>query len=402
MGKGDNPGMNLASASFDRLKSKGLEAYRAGQYSIANAYLAQAAELMLEMAVKAPTPTVREQRKSMAGELVELAREAKERAARSAPPPPARSGGGGGGSGGSNRQAEQSGGKEEDDASKADEWIVREKPNITFEDVAGLDQVKQDIRLKMIYPFKHPELAAQYGISKGGGILLWGPPGTGKTMIAKAMAGEIEATMYVISPAQIMSKWVGEAEQNVKKLFESARANAPSMIFMDEIEALVPSRSKEGSTGVMQRVIPQILQEIEGFDRKGDRAILFMGATNVPWNLDTAMLRPGRFDTRVYVPLPDPPARLKLLEIYLGRRPLGPDVDFDLLVDRLDGYSGADIKAIGQRAATIPFLEGVQSGVARPIGMGDILQALREISRSVTPNDLKRFEAWAKETAAAG
>src|SRR5256884_5814369 len=174
-------------------------------------------------------------------------------------------------------------------------------------------------------------------------------------MLAKATAGEIDATFFRISPADVLSKWVGEAEQNIKKLFDAARGEKRSIIFIDEIEALVPSRRDEGSS-VMQRVVPQLLQGMEGFDKK-TTPVMFMGATNVPWQLDPAVLRPGRFDEKVYIPLPDLPARRKMLELYLSKRPLDPDVDLDALAMKLNDYSGADIKYICDRAATIPFLK---------------------------------------------
>ena len=262
-----------------------------------------------------------------------------------------------------------------------------------FDDIAGLDDVKEDIRLKMIYPFNHPELAQRYGINVGGGVLLFGPPGTGKTMMAKAIAHEIGATFFVISPAQVLSKWVGEAEQNIRKLFEAAKAEDKSVIFIDEIEALVPKRKSDSST-VMQRVVPQILQEVEGFDRRADRALLFVGATNKPWMLDEAILRPGRFDARVYVGLPDAPARYKLLEIHLGDRPIDNDVDFGRLCDMLEGYSGADIKNIAQRAATIPFMASIGGEEPRAITMQDLVTVIEATGRSVHGADLARFEKF--------
>jgi transitional endoplasmic reticulum ATPase len=248
----------------------------------------------------------------------------------------------------------------------------------------------------MIYPFAHPELAQRYGIATGGGILLYGPPGTGKTMMAKAVAHEIDATFFVVSPAQLLSKWVGEAEQNVRKLFEAARAESVSVIFLDEIEALVPKR-KSDTSAVMQRVVPQILQELEGFDRRGDRALVFIGATNKPWMLDEAMLRPGRLDARVHVTLPDAPARFRLLEIYLGDRPLGTDVDFGPLCDRLDGYSGADIKSVAQQAAQRPFMEAIAGKDARPISMSDVAAVIDQTPPSVQPSDLVRYEKFQHE-----
>ena len=184
-------------------------------------------------------------------------------------------------------------GADEDGGASAEDWIVKDKPTVRFDDIAGLDDVKQQIQLKMIYPFQHPELAQKYGIDVGGGMLMFGPPGTGKTMFAKAIACELDATMFVISPAQLMSKWVGEAEQNVKKLFDAAKQEEKAVIFIDEVDALVPKRRSSQST-VMQRVVPQILQELEGFDRKAGRALMFLGlgATNEPWALDSAMMRP--------------------------------------------------------------------------------------------------------------
>ena len=160
-------------------------------------------------------------------------------------------------------------------------------------------------------------------------------------MLAKATAGEVDATFFRVSSADMLSKWVGEAEQNIKKLFDAAAGEKRAIIFIDEIEALIPARRDDGSS-VMQRVVPQILQGMEGFDKKGDRAVLFMGATNVPWQLDPAVLRPGRFDDKVYIPLPDVPARRKLLELYLSKRPVSGDIDFDRLAERLDGFTGAD------------------------------------------------------------
>jgi transitional endoplasmic reticulum ATPase len=260
--------------------------------------------------------------------------------------------------------------------------------------VAGLEDVKQDIRMRMIYPFEHQDLAARFGIKGGGGVLLYGPPGTGKTLLAKATAGEIDAAFFRVSPAEILSKWVGEAEQNVKKLFDAAASEERSIIFIDEIEALVPARRDEGSS-VMQRVVPQILQGMEGFDKQSKHPILFMGATNVPWQLDPAVLRPGRFDEKVYIPLPDLPARRKMLDLCLSHRPVATDVNLDELAVHLDGYSGADIKYICDRAATIPFMQSVASGQEGEITSQILIDSIHDAPRSVAPDALKRFEEWA-------
>lgn len=374
--------MPATFATFKRLKDKGVAALKGGDYVAAKPYLIQAAECMIELAEENKNATEKAEQESYARELIELAKDCDRRA----------KGGATAGAGGNRDRARASGG-DDDGGANADEWIIREKPTIRFSDIAGLEDVKQEIYLKMIYPFAHPELAGHYKIDVGGGLLLYGPPGTGKTMIAKAVACEVDATIFVVSPAQMMSKWVGEAEQNVKKLFEAAKAEEKSVIFIDEIEALVPARRSSDST-VMQRVVPQILQELEGFDRKAGRALMFLGATNEPWSLDPAVLRPGRFDAKVYVPLPDPPARLKLFEIYLAKRPLDDDINFTGLVERTDGYSGADIKAIAARAAQRPFLTAIGGGAPRPIAMDDILAALEETPPSVRKKDCEKYEQW--------
>jgi transitional endoplasmic reticulum ATPase len=374
--------------NFERYRQKGLDARRAGQWDSARIYLLEAARAMVELSKDAKGEELREGRRQMASRLLELARDceqAKSENRKNSPAPGRKS------SGGSPREKSS----EADGETSASQWVVKEKPSIRFADVAGLEDVKEDIRLKMIYPFQHPELAERFAIKAGGGILLYGPPGTGKTMLAKATAGEIDATFFRISPADVLSKWVGEAEQNIKKLFDAAAAEPRSIIFIDEIEALVPARRDEGSS-VMQRVVPQILQGVEGFDKKAGRPILLMGATNVPWQLDPAILRPGRFDEKVYIPLPDLAGRRAMLEMYLAKRPVAEDIDLGTLAARLEGYSGADIRYLCDRAATIPFLQSVASGEDGQITRAIFEDVLGDTPPSVTDEVLKRFEEWAK------
>jgi len=244
---------------------------------------------------------------------------------------------------------------------------------------------------------RNPKKYKRLGGTLPKGILLIGPPGTGKTMLAKATAGELDATFFTISPADVLSKWVGEAEQNIKKLFDAARGEKRAVIFIDEIEALVPARRDEGSS-VMQRVVPQILQGMEGFDKK-TTPVMFMGATNCPWQLDPAVLRPGRFDEKVYIPLPDVAARRKMLDIYLGKRPVDDAMDFNSLADKLDGYSGADIKYICDRAATVPFLQSVATGEEGEINLKILEDVLLDTPRSVTRETLAKFEHWSASQA---
>jgi transitional endoplasmic reticulum ATPase len=376
--------------TFERYQQKGLDARRAGQWDSARVYLLEAARAMVELSKDATGEELKEARRQTAAKLLELAKDCEK----------AKSEGRRQKSEG--RRTERGGGdasSEKEGESSADQWMVKEKPSIRFSDVAGLDGVKEDIRLKMVYPFEHPELAQRFGIRGGGGVLLYGPPGTGKTMLAKATAGELDATFFRVSPADMLSKWVGEAEQNIKKLFDAAANERRSVIFIDEIEALIPARRDEGSS-VMQRVVPQILQGMEGFDNKKEvRAVLFMGATNVPWQLDPAVLRPGRFDEKVYIPLPDLAARRKMLDLYLGKRPLEPGIDLDALATRAEGMSGADLKYACDRAATIPFLKSVATGDEGPITAQILTDVFEATPRSVDAGMLKRFDEWGRDVA---
>lgn len=376
--------MPATFATFTRLKDKGIAALKAGDYVAARPFLIQAAECMIELSEETKDAAKRADQESYARELMDLAKDCDRRA---------RGGKGAGRGGATTRDRTKDG---DDDGPSADDWVVKEKPNVRFDDIAGLDDVKQEIQLKMLYPFQHPELARKYGIDVGGGLLMYGPPGTGKTMFAKAIACELDATMYVITPAQIMSKWVGEAEQNIKKLFDAAKAEEKAVIFMDEVDALVPKRRTTDST-VMQRVVPQILQELEGFDRTAGRALMFLGATNEPWSLDPAMTRPGRLDAKVYIPLPDAEARFRLFEIYLAGRPLDDDIDFTVLVERTAGYSGADIKAICARSASRPFLESINGGDPRNIRLADLLAVIDATPPSVNARDEVKYRQWGVE-----
>jgi transitional endoplasmic reticulum ATPase len=376
----------------ERAQQLGLNAFRAGKWVDAETYFRQAAGEFLALSKGSKRDGHIEEIRAVwlerAKRLLQKADEAAAAAKENRRPVQVKHASAG-------KPSEQS--SEADGEASAQQWIVKEKPSIRFADVAGLESVKEDIRLKMIYPFDHPELAEKFGIKPGGGVLMYGPPGTGKTMLAKATAGEIDATFFIISPADVLSKWVGEAEQNIKKLFAAAAAEKRSIIFIDEIEALVPARRDDGSS-VMQRVVPQILQGVEGFDRKSGRSVLLMGATNVPWQLDPAMLRPGRFDEKIYIPLPDLPARRKMLEIYLCKRPLATNVDLDALAENLKGHSGADIKHFCDRAATIPFLRSVATGAEGEITAEVLAEVLNEVQPSVKPDQLARFIEWGKAT----
>lgn len=272
------------------------------------------------------------------------------------------------------------------------DWIVSEKPSVKFEDVAGLDNVKEEIKIKVIYPHLYPEKAKKYKVKTGGGILLYGPPGTGKTYIAKAIANELNAVFFSLLPSDIMSKWVGVAEQNIAKLFNAARKYDNVVIFIDEVEALIPKRRASDST-VMKRVVPQILAELDGLETKKGN-ILFIGATNEPQELDPATLRPGRFDEKIYIPPPDYEARKKIFQLNLKEKPLSENIDFDELAKISEGYSGADIAYICAKVSTIPFIESIETGNERNIEMRDILEVMDKIKPSVSKETVEKFEKF--------
>jgi len=277
-------------------------------------------------------------------------------------------------------------------------WLIQEKPDIRFEQIAGLESVKEQIRLKLLYPFQHPELAAEYGITTGGGILLYGPPGTGKTMIARAVAGEIDAAFFAIKPSEIMSQWVGVAEQNLQKLFVAAEEYPVSVIFIDEIESLAPKRRSSHST-VMQRVVPQLLAEMDGFSKRKN-TLLLIGATNEPWAIDSAILRPGRLDRLIYVSPPDLAARKRILELNLDKKPLAAEVQLDLLAQQTQGFSGADMAGFARRVCERAFIKAMQGQGLHPIQPTDFETELKEMSSSINSKDLTLFERFAKGQAA--
>lgn len=279
--------------------------------------------------------------------------------------------------------------------SESEEFDVAQRPTMRFSDIAGLESVKQEVRVKMLYPFTHPEEAERFRIKRGGGVLLYGPPGTGKTMMAKAIAGEIEAAFFSIKPSDIMHTEVGESEARVERLFKQARSHPISIIFIDEIEALIPARDGGKVHGMFKRLVPQILAELEGFETDGQNPLLFLGATNEPWALDPAVLRPGRFDIKVYVGLPDVPARERLLEIGFKKRPIASNIDFADLAEGLEGFSGADIINLCEKAAAQAFMRRVKESRGEDtITAEDIVTVLNDLSPSVTPANLKRFHKY--------
>lgn len=231
---------------------------------------------------------------------------------------------------------------------------VAERPTVTLKDVAGMADVKEQVRLRLIEPMTHRTLAGRYGLTVGGGMLLYGPPGTGKTFFARAVAGELDLPFYMVTAADIFGKYVGESERNVRKLFNDIRKNPLSVVFIDELETIFPKRTDEVHE-TTRKVISLLLQELDGID-KSKNPILLLGATNVPWLVDEAFLRPGRFDVKVYVGLPDFDARRQMLitAFAAGNVPHEPGLTAHM-AERTEGFSGADLCGVMARMRQIAF-----------------------------------------------
>ncbi len=250
-----------------------------------------------------------------------------------------------------------------------------EKPTINFDDVGGMDTVKKEIELKIIKPLAHPELYKAYGKKVGGGILLYGPPGCGKTYIAKATAGQVHAKFISVSLNDILDMWIGNSEKNLHEIFDLARENTPCVLFIDEIDALGASRSDmKQSSG--RHLINQFLQELDGIESSND-GVLILGATNTPWNLDPAFRRPGRFDRIVFVPPPDALSREAILRLKLKGKPT-ENIDYNQLAKKLGHYSGADIDALIDIAIELKLEASFADGIPKPIVTKDLITAAKK------------------------
>jgi len=266
--------------------------------------------------------------------------------------------------------------------------IEVEVPNVRWEDIGGLEAVKKQLVEAVEWPLKYPEKFERMGIKPPKGILLYGPPGCGKTLLAKAIATEAEANFVSVKGPEIFNKWVGESEKAVREIFRKARQAAPCIIFFDEIESVVARKDMiDDSSGVAGRVTSQILAEMDGIEELSD--VLVIGATNRPDLLDPAILRPGRFDRLIYVPPPDERSRYQILKIYTRGMPLAPDVSLKDLAIRTEMYSGADLAALCREAAMNALRRSLD---AEYVTRQDFEQAFDVVKPSITPQLLKEYE----------
>ncbi len=266
-----------------------------------------------------------------------------------------------------------------DDSSGQVEDDVMERPTMTFKNVGGLEELKEQIKMNIIYPFQNPALFKSFGKKIGGGILLYGPPGCGKTFIARATAGECHARFINIAINDILDMYVGGSEKNLHHVFELARRHTPAVIFIDELDAIGGSR-QQMRYHHSRMLTNQLLNELDGVETDNSE-ILVLGATNSPWFVDASLRRPGRFDRVLFVPPPDLKARVEILTLYLKGKPIEA-IDYTRVAKLMERFSGADVKAVCDMAADTVIMSAMRTGKVRPIRTEDLLEALKKVRPS--------------------
>ncbi|WP_432095754.1 ATP-binding protein [Streptomyces sp. bgisy100] len=269
------------------------------------------------------------------------------------------------------------------DPGDAAAWDVEVPGAVRLADVGGMREVKDRLEAAFLAPLRNPELRRLYGKSLRGGLLLYGPPGCGKTFVARAVAGELGAGFLSVSVNDVLDMWIGNSERNMHEVFEEARRQAPCVVFLDELDALGGKRSRTQSSG-MRNTVNQLLTELDGVDAAANEGVFVLAATNVPWDVDLALRRPGRFDRTLLVLPPDAAAREAILRYHLRDRPI-EKVELGKLVKLTDGFSGADLAHVCESAAETALLDSARTGTVRMIGMPDLLGAARQIVPSTEP-----------------
>lgn len=253
----------------------------------------------------------------------------------------------------------------------------------TLADVAGMDAVKQRLEVSLLGPIRHPELMAAYKMNARGGLLMYGPPGCGKTYLAKAVAGELGANFYPVGISDVLQHWLGDSERALHRIFETARRNAPCVLFFDEVDALGQRRAALANSSGLRVVVNALLAELDTATSTND-GVYVLGATNMPWDVDPALRRPGRFDRMIFVGLPDSEARAAIVRMNLRDRPV-ERIDPASVAKRTDGFSGADIAHVCDTATQLAMAESLRAGQVRPVRMVDVDAALAQIRPSPGP-----------------
>jgi len=291
-----------------------------------------------------------------------------------------------------------------------------EVPNVTWDDVGGLENVKRELQELVQYPVEHPEKFLKFGMTPSKGVLFYGPPGCGKTLLAKAIANECQANFISIKGPELLTMWFGESEANVRDIFDKARSAAPCVLFFDELDSIAKSRGGNAGDGggAADRVINQLLTEMDGMSAK--KNVFIIGATNRPDIIDSAIMRPGRLDQLIYIPLPDDKSRIQIFKANLRKTPMAKDVDLDYMAKVTKGFSGADITEICQRACKMAIRQSIEAEIRTERERAQNPDADMEVEefdpvpeltrvhfeesmkyarRSVTENDIRKYEMFA-------
>ncbi len=266
--------------------------------------------------------------------------------------------------------------------------VLIETPNVRWEEIGGLNSIKKELKETIEWPLKNPKVFKRLGIKPPRGVLMYGPPGTGKTLLAKAVAKETEANFISVKGPELLNKWVGESEKGIRRVFERARQAAPTIIFLDEIDAIAPRRGAyEGEGNVTERVVNTLLAEMDGLEELND--VIVIGATNRPDVVDPALLRPGRFDRLMLTPPPSEEGRVQILKIHTKKMPLTQDVDLKELATSTDGYVGADIESLCREAGIEALRESID---AKEVNMSHFKKALKRVKPSVSKDIFERYK----------
>ncbi len=367
---------NFLYDTFNIYYNRGMEAKENGNQDLAKRNLLLAAETLLKMA-KESKGEYQKSQMDRANRLIELANnlsiDVKPRVNNAKNP----------------NQAQK-----EEEKEEGTQFEASKIPNISFKDVAGLDDVKEAVNKRIILPMRRPDIYKRFNKEIGGGVLLYGPPGTGKTMIAKAIANEAQADFYAVKCSDIVSKWFGESEKNIKELFETARKSERAIIFFDEFEAIGAKRG-DGSSDAISRMVPELLAQIQGF-ATSNQQLLLLAATNRPWDIDSAFLRPGRFNEMIYIGLPDYEARLYMIKRNFKDVPISKDLHFEDIARDTEGFNGADVKELCERMKDGPISRMIkdESLTDEVITNEDYANARAKVHSSVRKEDLAAFEKY--------
>lgn len=269
-----------------------------------------------------------------------------------------------------------------DTVNEADVDVVQ-RSEVRLADIAGMAEVKKQLDLSLLGPIRNPELMKAFKISARGGLLLYGPPGCGKTFIARAVSGELGANFYQVGIADVLHRWLGDSERSIRAVFDVARRNSPCVLFFDEVDALGHRRSALSGNSGLRPVVNTLLEELDSATSSNE-GVYVLGATNAPWDVDPALRRPGRFDRMIFVGLPDAEARTAIVRLHLRDRPV-EGINLKRIADRTHGLSGADLAHICDSATQLAMADSLSAGQVRPVRMGDIEAALAEVRPSTGP-----------------